>query len=67
MAREPSTTLSWPLYAIDFEASSLEDCSYPIEVGIAVWPACEAPILGWSTLGDTFTTKIVLAGARFSC
>jgi hypothetical protein len=42
--------LPWPLYAIDLEASSLEHDSYPIEVGLAVWPARGQPISGWSTL-----------------
>lgn len=49
-AREPPPTGSWPLWTIDFEASSLEDGSYPIEVGLAVWPASDQPIYGWSTL-----------------
>ncbi len=35
---------------IDFEASSLDQDSYPIEVGIACWPAPDEPVLGWSTL-----------------
>lgn len=43
-------TLSWPVRIIDFEASSLEEGSYPIEVGVAVWPRKEAPITVWSTL-----------------
>lgn len=42
--------LPWPLAAIDFEASSLEWDGYLIEVGIVVWRAPEAPMLGWSTL-----------------
>lgn len=42
--------LPWPLAAIDFEASSLEPGGYPIEVGIALWRAPDAPILGWSAL-----------------
>jgi hypothetical protein len=36
--------------AIDFEASSLDQDSYPIEVGLALWPAPDEPILGWSAL-----------------
>lgn len=43
-------TLSWPVRIIDFEASSLEEGSYPIEVGVAVWPRKDAPITVWSTL-----------------
>lgn len=35
---------------IDFEASSLDQDSYPIEVGLALWPAPDQPILGWSAL-----------------
>lgn len=42
--------LPLPLAAIDFEASSLEWDGYPIEVGIAVWQAPGAPLLGWSAL-----------------
>lgn len=44
------TSLPWPLAVIDFEASSLDEDSYPIEVGLALWPAPDAPILGWSAL-----------------
>ncbi len=39
-----------PLMVIDFEASSLDLDSYPIEVGIACWPAPDEPVFGWSTL-----------------
>jgi len=42
--------LSWPVIAIDFEASSLEQDGYPIEVGVAAWFAPDQPVLGWSTL-----------------
>ena len=49
-ARPKTPVLPWPLYAIDFEASSLEDNSYPIEVGIVVWPARDEPTQGWATL-----------------
>jgi hypothetical protein len=42
--------LSWPVRVIDFEASSLEDGGYPIEVGLAVWPTESEPISIWSTL-----------------
>ena len=44
------TALPWPLAVIDFEASSLDDDSYPMEVGLALWPGPDEPILGWSTL-----------------
>jgi hypothetical protein len=40
----------WPLTVIDIEASSLELTGYPIEVGLALWPAPDEPIFGWSTL-----------------
>jgi hypothetical protein len=43
-------TPPWPVWTIDFEASSLEHDGYPIEVGLACWPARDEPILGWSTL-----------------
>lgn len=43
-------TFPWPLRVIDFEASSLEDGSYPIEVGIAVWGNSSGPVTVWSTL-----------------
>ena len=42
--------LPWPLHAIDIEASSLDEGSYPIEVGVAIWRAPDVPILGWSAL-----------------
>lgn len=35
---------------IDFEASSLDQDSYPIEAGLALWPAPGEPVLGWSAL-----------------
>ena len=44
------TTLPWPIATIDFEASSLDGDSYPIEVGIALWSAPDEPVLGWSAL-----------------
>ena len=44
------TGLSWPIVTIDFEASSLEQDGYPIEVGLAVWFSLDQPMLGWSTL-----------------
>ena len=42
--------LSWPVAVIDFEASSLEQDSYPIEVGLALWSGPSESVLGWSTL-----------------
>lgn len=42
--------LKWPLCAIDFEASSLREDSYPIEIGVARWASPESPIEVWSTL-----------------
>lgn len=42
--------LTWPIATIDFEASGLGPSSYPIEVGVAVWTAIDAPITVWSTL-----------------
>lgn len=42
--------LPWPLHTIDFEASSLEPGSYPIEVGICRWMSPDHPREGWSTL-----------------
>lgn len=42
--------LPWPVFIIDFEASSLAPGSYPIEVGVARWQSPESPIEGWSTL-----------------
>ena len=49
---EPSgaPALPWPLVAIDFEASSLDEDGYPIEVGLALWPGPDHAVLGWSTL-----------------
>lgn len=44
------TVLPWPIAILDFEASSLDEDSYPIEVGLALWPAPDESILGWSTL-----------------
>lgn len=40
----------WPLWVIDFEASSLSENSYPIEVGIACWPTPSAGVSWFSTL-----------------
>ena len=43
-------TLPFPLATIDFEASSLDDDGYPIEVGVAFWPAPDEVVFGWSAL-----------------
>lgn len=43
-------TLPWPIVTIDFEASSLDDGTYPIEVGVCRWTSPDASIEGWSTL-----------------
>lgn len=52
MDAEPENprSLPWPLFTIDFEASSLEARSYPIEVGVCLWRSPEHRIEGWSTL-----------------
>lgn len=42
--------LAFPLFTIDFEASSLEHMSYPIEIGIARWDGPGSCIAGWSSL-----------------
>lgn len=42
--------LSWPLVTFDFEASSLEVGSYPIEVGACRWSEPGRPMETWSTL-----------------
>lgn len=47
---EDPRPLPWPLYTIDFEASSLGPGSYPIEVGVCRWVSPTQPIEGWSTL-----------------
>lgn len=44
------TDLAFPLFTLDFEASSLEHMSYPIEIGIARWDGPGSHIAGWSTL-----------------
>ena len=40
--------LPWPVAVIDFEANSLEQDGYPIEVGLTLWPVPDAPVEGWS-------------------
>ncbi len=42
--------LPWPLFTVDFEASSLAPGSFPIEVGVCRWSSPDDPIEGWSTL-----------------
>jgi hypothetical protein len=42
--------LPWPLFTIDFEASSLDRGTYPIEVGVCRWQQPDSCIEGWSTL-----------------
>lgn len=48
--RVSESILQWPISALDFEASSLFDDSYPIEIGIARWRSPDEPIEVWSTL-----------------
>src|SRR3546814_3399693 len=38
------------LFTIDVEASGLEECTYPIEIGIAAWRAPNLPVETWSSL-----------------
>lgn len=47
---EDPRPLPWPVHTIDFEASSLDDGTYPIEVGVARWASPDMPIESWSTL-----------------
>jgi DNA polymerase III subunit epsilon len=42
--------LQWPLFTIDFEASSLSAETFPIEVGVCRWMDPASVIEGWSTL-----------------
>jgi len=42
--------LPWPLVTLDFEASALDPCSYPIEVGICLWRKPSSMMETWSTL-----------------
>ncbi len=42
--------MRFPLIVLDFEASSLSEKSYPIEVGVAVALAADGPIYVWSSL-----------------
>lgn len=50
MKREDITVLPWPIVTLDFEASSLTDRSYPIEVGVSRWSGPDMPIMWWSTI-----------------
>lgn len=34
IGRGDNVSLPWPIHTIDFEASSLDDGTYPIEVGM---------------------------------
>lgn len=47
---EARAVMHWPLVTLDFEASSLTDRSYPIEVGVARWSDPGRRIMTWSTL-----------------
>jgi DNA polymerase-3 subunit epsilon len=42
--------MNFPLIVLDFEASSLSDDSYPIEVGVALAFNSDGPIRVWSSL-----------------
>ena len=50
IGRRDAVFLPWPIHTIDFEASSLDDGTYPIEVGIGRWVAPTSDIETWSTL-----------------
>lgn len=43
-------SMPWPIFTIDFDASSLDDGTYPIEVGVCRWDFPAKPIKGWSML-----------------
>lgn len=43
-------TPSYPIWGLDFQSSSRDTESFPIEVGIACWPRPQAEITWWSTL-----------------
>ena len=47
---EDTRPLPWPIFIIDFEASSLTAGSYPIEVGVCRWTSPAQTIEGCSTL-----------------
>jgi hypothetical protein len=47
---EAHERLPWPLIVLDFEASALGMRSFPIEVGLAIWPSLRSKINVWSTL-----------------
>ena len=42
--------MNFPLIVLDFEASSLSDISYPIEVGVALALKVDGPLRVWSSL-----------------
>ena len=42
--------IRWPLVSLDFESSALDQESYPVEVGVAMWAGPAAPIVTWSSL-----------------
>lgn len=44
------SSATWPIVTINFEASSLDNGTYPIEVGVCRWVAQDRCIEGWSTL-----------------
>ena len=50
IARRLDCRMKFPLIVIDFEASSLNSESYPIEVGVAVARSAAGPIEAWSSL-----------------
>jgi hypothetical protein len=50
MTKTEKFGLRWPVTVIDFEASSLEEGSYPIEVAVGIWNGQQDPIRLWSTL-----------------
>lgn len=45
-----AAAIPWPIATIDFEASALDEASYPIEVGVCVWSSPDAAPTAWSTL-----------------
>ena len=47
---ERNPLVVWPLFTIDFEASSLAVGTFPIEVGVCRWISPDRQIEGWSTL-----------------
>lgn len=43
-------SIQWPFVILDFEASALDQSSYPIEVGVALWENSQSNIISWSSL-----------------